>query len=60
MKSKERAKLIERAIRLTWSSLDSHLELTHRKAPKFVGREKFHKTCVKDYAEMIVILTKLY
>ena len=50
-----RAKLIERAIRLAWSSLESHLPYTYK------GKEQaFDRKCVAEYAEIIQILTQLY
>jgi hypothetical protein len=59
MKKKEetRAEKIERAIRLAWESLESHLEYTH--TPDDAGAT-FHKRAVKDYAEIIAILADLY
>lgn len=57
MIKKERAKMIERGIRLAWGSLESHLRYTHE---KHEGGELFHKKCVKEYVEIISILTKLY
>lgn len=66
MKKNDRAKKIERAIVLTWDSLVSHLEGTHtisstgKKYVSEVGDQKFHRRCVKDYAEVIKILSDLY
>ncbi len=62
MKTNERAKKIEQAIRLIWSSLDSHLAWTYEKGPKvkYFGKKVFHKRAVKEYAEIIKILTELY
>ena len=56
MAKKNREKDIERAIRLTWGSLESHLLWTHRKSSE---GQKFHKRCVKDYAETLKILAEL-
>lgn len=53
----KKEKKIERLIRLTWSSLESHLQYTHKKTSEGCG---FHKKCVKDYAETIKLLTELY
>jgi len=51
---------IERAIRLTFDSLESHLKWTYEdKMPKGETRD-FHKKCVQEYAEVIRILSKLY
>lgn len=55
-KQDERAKDVEAAIRSTWSSLESHLPYMHKKS--WEGR-RFHKRCVKEYAEQIIRLTKL-
>jgi hypothetical protein len=52
-----REERIERAIKLTWSSLRSHLEWTHKKSPE---GHRFHKACVQEYAETIKILSSLY
>jgi hypothetical protein len=52
-----RAKYVEKIIRLAWSSLESHLEYTHKKTSE---KEKFHKDCVKDYIEIMENASKLY
>jgi hypothetical protein len=57
MKSDARAKIIERAIRLAFSSLESHLYWTHKKTTE---GKTFHKTAAKEYAEIISILSQLY
>jgi hypothetical protein len=49
-------KKIERALRLTWDSLQSHLEYTYKKS--WEGKQ-FHKKAVKDYSEIISILSEL-
>lgn len=49
-------KKIEKAIRLTWDSLQSHLKYTQIKTSEGI---KFHKDCVKEYAETIKILSEL-
>jgi len=62
MKSQERAKLCVKAIRLAWSSLDSHLDSSikiNKKESRYVGNERFHKKCVQEYADIIQILSKL-
>ena len=56
-KKHQREQRIERAIRLTWSSLKSHLEWTHARSSE---GQKFHKACVQEYAETIKILSSLY
>ena len=50
-------KKIERLIRLTWSSLESHLEFTHKHS--YEGTT-FHKKCCKEYGEMIKLLSELF
>lgn len=57
----KRAKLVEKAIRLVWESLESHLTLTHAKIDaKTDGTHAFQKKCVKEYAELIKIIADLY
>lgn len=51
-----KAKTIERLMRLTYSSLESHLSATYLKTPDGIA---FHKQCVREYAEMIQLLAKL-
>lgn len=48
---------IERAIRLTYDSLQSHLRYTYIKTSE---GERFHKNCVKEYSEIIKVLSELY
>lgn len=64
MKSKERAQKIERILRLTWDSLQSHLIYTHNlsKEQKKILEESeaFHKKCVKEYSEIIKLVSELY
>lgn len=59
----DKAQKIERAIRLTWSSLESHLRYTHQALPKGLKdlneTNQWHKRCVKEYAEVIKILSEL-
>jgi hypothetical protein len=57
-KSTARAEKIERAIRLTWESLDSHLEYASGK--KHHDSPSFHKKCVKDYSELMKLISELY
>lgn len=52
-----RAKDIDRALRLVWSSMESHLQWTHQKSSEGI---KFHKLCCREYSELIQLLTKLY
>jgi hypothetical protein len=57
MTKKERAKLIERGIRLTYDSLQSHLRYTYERHRDSASH---HIKSVREYAELIQILTKLY
>lgn len=57
MNANQRARLIERAIRLAYDSLQSHLRYTYAKSSEGTA---FHKKCVREYAEIISILVKLY
>ena len=55
---------IVKAIRLTWSSLESHLKWTYAPIDKHCREVEeedndFHKKCVKEYAEIIKILSDL-
>jgi hypothetical protein len=55
MTSKERARILEKAIKLTLLSLESHLPYT------YVGkRQAFHRACVKEYTMLLTLLSKLY
>lgn len=63
MKPKKRARMIEEAIRLSYSSLESHLKWTHSKLGKHRDDDEtnqFHVNCVKEYARTIYILSRLY
>jgi len=57
----ERAQLIARAIQLSYDSLQSHLPYTDgdRKV-SFVEKSTFHKKCIREYSELIKILSLLY
>jgi hypothetical protein len=54
---KKRPREIERAMRLTWSSLESHLAYTHQKSAEGT---KFHIKCVKEYVQILENLGNLY
>lgn len=54
---KDRAKKIAEAIKITFDSLDSHLEYVYD--PDEAG-SAFHKKCVQEYATIIKILSELY
>lgn len=61
---KKREESIERAIRLVWDSLESHLKPTYLKLES-LDKERgethtFHKKCVTEYAEVIKLLSELY
>lgn len=60
MKKKQRAKVIRRAIRNAWGSLDSHLKYTYKEGLEKPETNNFHKKCVKEYAELIADLASLY
>lgn len=53
---------IVKAIRLAWSSLESHLdaasgsEIERECCNDAVGKPPFHRTCVKEYSEIIKVL----
>ena len=53
-----RAKKVERAIRLAWDSLQSHLPHTYGGC--YGGDHKHHKQSVREYAELIKLLSELY
>lgn len=59
MKSKsfERAKRVEKIVRLSWDSLQSHLYWTHTKSSEGT---KFHKQAILQYVEIIEEATKLW
>lgn len=56
---KEKAVQIEKAIRLVWGSLESHLYFTHDGELARGENHKFHRDCVREYAEVIKILAGL-
>jgi len=56
-KSNIRAKKVDRAIQLAYDSLKSHLRWTHQKSSE---GQRFHRLCVKQYAEIIKLLSELY
>ena len=56
----QKAKSRERALRLAWSSLESHLGYTHGKKGCHTCDDKaFHRRCVKEYTELIGLIGKL-
>jgi hypothetical protein len=54
----KRAKKIEKAQKLVWASLKSHLPYTYGKTKD--GTNKFHRKCVREYVELLKILSELY
>lgn len=55
----DRAEKVERVIRLAWSSLESHLSYATGRI-KHIDKPVFHRKCVKEYAEIIQIVSELY
>jgi hypothetical protein len=53
----QRSKEIERAMKLAWSSLESHLPYTYGRSSEGT---KFHIKCVKEYVQIIENLSNLY
>lgn len=63
--SKMRARRVEKAIKLAYESLESHLEYAYmhslsRKPDEIEQDYIFHKKCVKEYAQIILHLSNLY
>ena len=56
-KAQKRARHVEKIIRQTWSSLESHLKYTYRHTSE---GQKFHKDCVREYVEIIKNVIELY
>lgn len=55
----ERAKVVEELIVKVWGSLESHLGYTHMEV-QLPESNTFHVECVREYSEMLVLLSKLY
>jgi len=56
----KRKQLIRRVMKLVWGSLNSHLPyLTEKPKSKSDGGIKFQTNCVKEYSEIIYILSQL-
>lgn len=55
---KKRAQRIEKAIKATYASLESHLNWTHKKGQ--YGSRKFNQKCIKHYSKTLLLLSKLY
>jgi hypothetical protein len=56
----ERAKRIGKAIEIVYRSLESHAINPYFKKVINIKDLKFHQDCVKEYAELIKILSELY
>lgn len=59
-KEERRARDIAKAIRLTWSSLKSHLPYAYEGEMVRGEDHLFHQRAIADYAKVILILSKLY
>ena len=65
MKKQEKDRIVVELIEAVWDSLVSHLEDCHKhvKVPQTMkeryGNKRFHKRCVKEYAQQIEKLTRL-
>lgn len=59
----QRAEKVDQIIRISFDSLKTHLPYSHtitNKQKQFMGSTSFHRTCVKDYAKIIMLATELY
>lgn len=54
---KKHNRRVGKCIEQVYTSLVSHIPYTHEKSE---GGKRFHKKCVKEYARLIVNLSKLY
>lgn len=52
-----RARKVEKAMKLVWGSLESHLDGAYLPTPE---GKAFHKQCVREYAELMTLLVALY
>ena len=61
-KTKMRAKIVDKCLIMVWSSLFSHLGWTYTKLgnPKLNGTNMFQKKTVKEYSELIFLISQLY
>ena len=57
MNKKERAKSVEKIVRLSYDSLQSHLFYTYSKSPE---GEKFHKQAIVDYLKIMAEALRLW
>jgi hypothetical protein len=64
-KKPNKHKVVVKLIEKTWDSLESHLDACYedfkvpRKMKSRYGSKRFHRDCVKEYAEMIHMLSTL-
>ena len=58
----EKERKIGKLMISTWSSLESHILWTYKELGNANNREdaKFHIECVKEYVEMLKLLSELY
>ena len=66
MNRRQHNKIVAKTITMIWSSLDSHLSETYnptkfrdKRAKEILGTSRFHIQCVKEYAEIIRMLSEL-
>ena len=62
-KDEKRAQMVEKIIRLSYDSLDTHLPYTHDCKDGDLIRDEtleFHKQCVREYAQIIYLASRLY
>lgn len=61
--TENRARMIDKIIQTSYDSLVSHLPYTHDVAPGDLIRDEtieFHKECIREYALIIYLASKLY
>ena len=58
----DRDKKVDEALRLIWSSLESHLPLTDiaKGHSQFKDDRSFHRKCCKDYIRLLQIIKELW
>lgn len=57
VKAKSKEANVEQIIRQAWSSLESHLQYTHKRTSE---GQKFHKKCVEEYLDIMNNAVKLW
>ena len=58
-----RAQNVEKALRMVWSSLESHLVYASKRQPcsrQEDGNPRFHQKVIREYAELLETITQLY